>query len=442
LTATLMPLNSTMIAVALPSISTAFGHSSAGVTQALVDSYLVAAIALQSAGGKLGDRLGHWRVVSMGRVVLAAGALFGYLAPNLTLLACSRVIMAAGGAVVVPATMALVRVEVAEERRGRAFGVIGATMSLAAGIGPLIGGELVSAFGWRSVFVANLPVLVAAAALAGPRRRAAARSTRPTAPFDTVGALLLTGALVALVAGLQGRGVVGVVLVAVGVLLFVPFVSWERRAADPVVAFALFRSTRYTAGSLVVALLNLVMYALLFEVPLVTHALFRLSSAATGELLIFMMLAMVLASLIAGRLVDAYGARPVGLFGTASCLVGVTVLLMHDPTGPGDLRLPLALLGFGLGLATPAGQTASFAGVPAERIGMAAGLASSMRYVGGVAGVAILARTLHLSGSRHTVLAAQHTMLVIFLGVLLVSVGCAALLGRVAARPAPVASPA
>ncbi|MFN2560412.1 MAG: MFS transporter [Jatrophihabitans sp.] len=429
LTATLMPLNSTMIAVALPSIAHAFHHSSAGVTQAVVASYLVAAIALQSVGGKLGDRLGHWQVVSVGRAVLALGALLGYLAPNLILLACSRVIMAAGGAVVVPATMALVRVEVAEERRGRAFGAIGATMSLAAGLGPLIGGELVSLFGWRSVFMANLPVLVAAAVLAGPRRRNAPSGGRRGAPFDAVGAVLLTGALVALIAGLQAKGAAEVVLVATGLLLFVPFASWERRAADPIVAFGLFRSTRYSAGSLVVALLNLVMYALLFAIPLVTHALFRLSSEATGRLLIFMMLAMVVASLIAGRLVDALGARPVGLVGTASSLAGATLLLMHDPSAPGDFRLPLALLGFGLGLATPAGQAASFAGVPADRIGMAAGLASSMRYLGGVAGVAILGRTLQLNGSQHSVLAAQHTMLALFVGVLVVSVGCSALLG-------------
>jgi MFS family permease len=439
LTATLMPLNSTMIAVALPSIAKDFGHSSGNVTSALVASYLVAAIALQSAGGKLGDRLGHWRVVSAGRAVLAAGALLGYLAPNLALLACSRVIMAAGGAVVVPATMALIRVEVAEERRGRAFGAIGATMSLAAGIGPLVGGELVSLFGWRSVFIANLPVLAVAFALGGARRQHATRVNRPSVRFDAVGALLLTGALVALVAGLQGRGATAGVLIAIGGLLFIPFASWERRAADPVVSFWLFRSVRYTAGSLVVALLNLVMYAMLFEIPLVTHALFGLGSAATGELLIFMMLAMVVASLIAGRLVDAYGPRPVGVVGATSCLAGALLLLVQDPTSAGDLRAPLALLGFGLGLATPAGQTASFAGIPPEHMGMAAGLASSMRYVGGVAGVAILGRTLHLTGSRQAVLDAHHMMLAVFLGVLVVSIGCAALLGTRPRRTEPLA---
>jgi MFS family permease len=434
LTATLMPLNSTMLAVALPSIADDFDHSSAAVTQALVASYLVAAIALQSAGGKLGDRLGHWRVVSIGRAVLAAGALLGCLAPNLALLACSRVIMAAGGAVVVPASMALVRMEVAEDRRGRAFGAIGAMMSLAAGVGPLIGGELVAAFGWRSVFIANLPVLAVSIALAGSRRSGARRTDRPAAPFDVVGSALLTGALVALVAGLQAHGAVAVTLIACGALLFVPFVSWEKRAADPVVAFDLFRSTRYSAGSLVVALLNLVMYALLFEIPLVTHALFGLGSAATGELLIFMMLAMVVASLISGRLIDTYGARLVGVLGTLSAIAGVMLMLVHDPASAGELRLPLALLGLGLGLATPAAQTASFASVPAERIGMAAGLASSMRYVGGVVGVAILGRTLHLTGSRDTVLAAHDTMLAIFLGVVVVSVGFAALLGPAARR--------
>jgi MFS family permease len=424
-----MPLNSTMIAVAVPSIGGEFDTSSTTVTQALVATYLVAAIALQSPGGKLGDRLGHWRVINLGQALLAAGALLGFVAPDLAVLALSRVLMAAGGAVVVPATLALLRLELPGERRGRAFGAFGAVMSLSAAIGPIIGGLLVDAFGWRSVFVVNLPVIAASLLVAATSTRRHAAAVAAPAPFDWVGSVLLTGALAALVAGLQITGPAAVPAVLLGIALIVPFVWWERRARDPVVAFSLFRTGRFAAGTSVVGLLNLVMYALLFEIPLLVHTLFRLDSEATGRLLLFMSVAMVVASLPAGRLVDAYGARPIGVIGTAVCLAGVAVLFARTPSGAGDLRLPLVLIGLGVGLANPAGQHASMAAVPGERSGMAAGVGSSMRYLGGIAGVAVLGRVLDLGGSRAQVLDTHRAVAGIYLGVLLVTLVCAAGLG-------------
>lgn len=441
-----MPLNSTMIAVAVPSIATDFDSGPGDVTQALVTTYLVAAIALQSAGGKLGDRLGQWRVFGIGQILIAAGALLGLVAPNLELLAFSRIVMAAGGALVVPATLAVLRTELPPDRRARAFGAFGAIMSLAAGIGPLVGGGLVSWFGWRSVFVANLPVLAMSALVAGAAYRRRPR-TKAAHPFDGRGATLLTVALVALVSGLEARGFVALLLLATGMLLLIPFSWWERRAADPVIAFSLFRSTQFSAGTAVIALLNLVMYALLFEIPLLTARLFDLGSAATGSLLVFMMLAMVATSLVAGRLVDAYGSRTVALLGTFACVCGVTLLLLIEPRGAGDLRLPLALLGAGLGLANPAAQNASLGAIEAQRSGMAAGVGSTMRYIGGIAGVAILARTLDLDGSPAQVLSSHRLMLAVFLGVLLCCVVCAAVLdrsragsGAVAPKPGPPAN--
>ena len=136
-----MPLNSTMIAVAVPSIARTVDHDPADVTQALVATYLIAAIALQGPGGKLGDRLGHWRVCAFGQAVIGVGAVVGFLAPNLPVLAGSRILMATGGALAVPATVALLRIELPPERRGRAFGMFGAIMASAAALGPIIGGS-------------------------------------------------------------------------------------------------------------------------------------------------------------------------------------------------------------------------------------------------------------------------------------------------------------
>jgi EmrB/QacA subfamily drug resistance transporter len=443
LAASLMPLNSTMIAVALPAIAREFDRAPGTVTQAVVASYLVAAIVLQSPGGKLGDRLGHWRVFALGQAAIAAGAVLGLAAPGLGLLALSRVLMAAGGALVVPATVALIRLELPDRRRGRAFGTFGAVMSLAAGVGPVLGGQLVASFGWRSIFLANLPVLAASALLAAGRH--GVRAPAADGRFDLVGSALLTAALSAVVLGLEAdSGPLTAALVAACVVLLVPFVRWERRAADPVVAFALFSSRAFTAGALLVALQNLALYALLFELPQVLAVLAGLDAAATGRLLVVMMAAMVVTSVAAGRAVDRVGCRLVAVAGS---LVGLAALglLATSALTAGDPRLPasLALLGIGVGLATPAAQNATLSAVPPERSGTAAGMSSTMRYLGGVVGVGLLGRLLDVDVDHARVLTEHRVLLAVFAAALLAGLGCAAVLpaGALRSRTALQGSP-
>lgn len=436
LTASLMPLNSTMIAVALPDIADELGHSVTTVTQALVATYLITAIALQSPGGKLGDRLGAWRVIGFGQLTMAAGALLGLVAPNLAVLTVARMLMACGGALAVPATVALLRLELPPERRGRAFGTFGAFMGLAAAVGPVLGGVLVDAWSWEAVFLANLPVLAVSVLLAAPAGRAVPAVA--AARFDWWGSVLLTAALVLVVLGAQGEGASSLVVVFSGLCVLVLFGWWERRAQDPVVDVALFRSVPFAAGSSLVGLQNLVMYALLFELPLVLHSLFALSAAATGQLLTFLTVAMVAMSLAAGALTDRWGPRPVAVGGALLCLAGLVALERSALSAAGDVRLPLALLGAGIGLASPAAQTASLSGVAPAQTGMAAGVGSTMRYLGAVAGIALLARALDVTGTRSEVLAEHRAVLAVFTAVLLASLVCAALLPRraqVVARP-------
>ena len=424
-----MPLNSTMIAVALPDISTEFDTNPAVVTQALVTSYLVAAIVLQSPAGKVGDRVGHGRMVGIGQVLVAAGALLGYLAPSLAALTVARILMASGGAVLVPATVALLRHALPHERRGRAFGAFGAVMALAAALGPLVGGALVDAFGWPSVFIANLPVLALSVGLAAVAGRAPKREIRATPPrFDWVGSFLLAAALTSIVMGLRPDGGHTVLLLAAGATLLVPFVLWEHRAGDPVIAFSVFRSATFSAGTVLIALQNLVMYALLFEVPLIAEELFDLGARETGQLLISLMLAMVLVSPVGGRLVDRVGARAVALAGSVATLAAIVALARVELTAVGQVAVPLALLGAGLGLATPAAQSASITAAPADQAGMAAGIGSTMRYLGGLTGIAIMSVVLDVTGTPATVVSEHRTLMMVFAGALLVGVVCAALL--------------
>ncbi|WP_183095840.1 MFS transporter [Nocardioides stalactiti] len=434
LAAALMPLNSTMIAVAVPSISRTVDHDPADVTQALVATYLIAAIALQGPGGKLGDRLGHWRVCAFGQAVIGIGAVVGFLAPNLPVLAGSRILMATGGALAVPATVALLRLELPPDRRGRAFGMFGAIMASAAALGPIIGGVLVDAFGWEAVFVANLPVLVVSALLVASVDRT--RDARPTAAFDWPGSLLLTGALALLVLGAERKDAVAGVLASVGLVLMVGFVVRERRAPDPVIALDIFRARAFTAGTLLICLQNLVMYALLFELPLVLERLFDLGARETGQLLICLMVAMVLMSLVAGRLTDRLGPRALAVSGSLMCLAGMLVLAAGDLDVAGEVRLPLVLMGIGLGLCGPAAQTASLAVIAPGQSGMAAGVSSTMRYLGGVAGIALLGRVVDLQGTAAEARDSHHLVVLVFTGVLVLGLGCAALLpGRTAQPP-------
>lgn len=434
MTASLMPLNSTMIAVAVPSVARTVDHGPAAVTQALVATYLIAAIALQSPGGKLGDRLGHWRVLALGQAAVGTGAILGFFATDLATLAGARVLMATGGALAVPATLALLRISLPLERRGPAFGTFGAVMALAAALGPIVGGILVDAFGWEAVFVANVPVLALAAILVASVRRVP--DARAAGRFDTLGSVLLTAALVLLVLAAQQPGAASVAPLLAGLGALAAFVAHERRVEDPVVAFDLFAASAFTAGTLLICLQNLVMYALLFEVPLVLEERFDLGARQTGQLLIWLMVAMVVTSLGAGRLTERVGPRALAVTGSLICVAGLVVLRVVALSAAGQVRLPLALLGVGLGLCGPAAQTASLSAVASARSGMAAGVGSTMRYLGGVAGIAFLGRSLDLHAGRAAVLSEHQHVVEVFLVVMVLGLLCATRLPGVRARVA------
>ena len=142
------------------------------------------------------------------------------------------------------------------------------------------------------------------------------------------------------------------------------------------------------------------------------------------------MAAMVTMSLAAGRLTDRFGPRSVALAGALLCLLGLVILARSGPSTPGDVRIPLALLGAGLGMSSPAAQSASLSGVAPSQSGMAAGLGSTMRYLGAVIGIALLGRMLDLDGSPAQVLAEHRAVLTVFAVTLVGSLACAAVLPR------------
>ncbi len=187
--ALLAPLNSTMIAVAVPDIVDDF-DTTVGTVGWLVTSYLLALAVVQPVAGKLGDRHGRRAFVLGGLAIFGVASLGAALAPSLAFLIVFRVLQAVSGAVVFPNGAGLIRELVPADRRGGAFGIVGGSIALAAGLGPLIGGVLVAAGGWRAIFLVNIPFVAAALAIAWravPRRPGVVATTA----FDWLGAALL-----------------------------------------------------------------------------------------------------------------------------------------------------------------------------------------------------------------------------------------------------------
>lgn len=396
--ATLTPLNSTMIAVALPAMGESFQVNSSDLTLWLVSSYLLVNIMLQSPAGKLGDMVGRRRAFMIGLSLFAVGTLIATLAPYLEVVATSRVLMATGGAILVPNAMALLRNVIPENKRTSAFGYFGAVLSASAAAGPIVGGILTEQFGWKAIFLVNLPLLLLSWVLVKsdtsyvrqPRDSQAQRTG-----FDFIGMGLLAVSLGVLVIGLKGDEFWPLIAVLLGALGLVVFARWERITWYPLIDMQLFRRGPFVIGGAIVGLQNLGMYALLFQLPFLLKEWYRVEPGITGQILLVMMIFMVFLSPVGGRMGGRFGCRMTILIGLCISISGLVMLL--NTTGSTTLLwmpISLALVGSGIGMVTGPAQSAALTAVPLEQSGVAAGVLSTMRYLGGIAGITVISTIL------------------------------------------------
>ena len=425
LAASLAPLGSTMIAVALPGIGRDIGAEPSELTQWLVSSYLITSIALQSPGGKLGDLIGHGRALVLGLSLVAAGGLLGILAGQVYTLGAARILMACGGAATVPATMAILRNQTSPERRARVFGLFGACMGLAAALGPLVGGELTERFGWRAVFAANLPVVALSLLLVLRSRGMYSRPAMARSALDWQGSALLAAGLTLVIVSLRSSASTALWLGGIGALLLVVFPIWERRAASPVVDFSLLARGAFFGGGSIIALQNMAMYPLLFQLPVFFDRVRSLDARAMGQALLTLTVAMMLSSVVGGRLTERIGARAQTLIGSLVALAGLWWFTDFEAVRtPLDVMPGMLLMGIGVGLTSPPAQAASMSTVGRDQAGMAGGVVSTMRYMGGVAGTTVLGALLQNSASP----ASHQRPVFVYAGALIVAAGLSLLL--------------
>jgi len=396
--AVLIPLNSTMIAVALPAIGETFNVSPGDLTLWLVTSYLLVNIILQSPAGKLGDMVGRRRAFEIGLSLFAIGVLIATLVPFLSAVAVSRVLMAAGGAMLLPNAMALLRTVISEERRPRAFGYFGAMLGASAATGPVVGGFLTEYYGWEAIFLVNLPILLVSWVLVksdSSYERQSRENHNSGTKFDFTGMGLLAISLGIIVTGMKGDGLWPVAAIVFGGLGLYGFTKWEKRTPDPLIDLQLFRRIPFVIGGSVVGLHNLGMYALLFQLPFLLKSWYFLDPAAIGQILLTMTIFMVLFSSIGGRMAESLGARTTVLSGLFISLVGMIMLLAtSDSNSLWWMSISLAWVGGGIGMVMGPAQAAALSAVPSEQSGVASGVLSTMRYLGGVAGITIISTVL------------------------------------------------
>jgi MFS family permease len=405
-----------MVAVALPALSAEFGSPAASVTVYVVTGYLVATIVAQMPAGSIADRIGYERALAWGRWIFGAGALAGVFAPTLTAVVAGRLLMAFGGALIIPTAMALLRIAVPPERRSRAFGTMGAVMGGAAAVGPAIGAWMTTQFGWRSLFLINLPLL-AASWMMQPAVGDERAALRPR-PFDWQGSVLIGVALLLVTFATRTQAPIAYGLAAAGAVSFAFLLAHEARVEAPVLDLALFRRRGFTAAAGVIALQNLAMYSLLIQVPFLFGDGTG-SDSALGLAIIAMTFTMAATSPFGGWLVEWIGVKTVVSLGGVLGAVGVIAVgALPQTASARAVGLRLLLVGFGLGLSTGPANASAIGAVAQQQSAMASATVSMLRYLGAIAGTVILGFAFAGGGGAG---ARHHLALAIFVAALLVS---------------------
>jgi EmrB/QacA subfamily drug resistance transporter len=392
-------LDVSIVNVALPSIRDGLHFSTTGL-QWVVNAYTLTFAGLLMLGGRSADLLGRRRVFLAGTAMFALSSLICALASSRGLLVGARGVQGIAGAITSPATLSIITSTLPEGReRNRGLGLWGAMGALGASSGALLGGLLTQGFGWQAIFAVNIPlgaIVVVLGLLAIP---AIAPVEGHSRHFDTLGATLVTSALIAVTFGIVrtdtlGWGAVGVLApLAAGLALLSAFVYVEARVAQaPLIPLQIFRIRHLRAANLVVVLLYAANFPAFFFVTLYLQQVLHYSAIGAGLAFLPWTLSIFAGSTLAPRLVARLGSRPVIVAAMLASAGGMALLSGIAPgqTYAGAVLAGALLTALGMGFTLVPSTIVAMEGVAGRQSGVASGLLNTSRLLGGALGLAIL----------------------------------------------------
>ena len=388
-------LDNTVVNVALPSIQRELDTSISGL-EWIVNGYTLSFAVLLAVGGRLGDIFGRRKMFVTGVAIFTISSTTAGLAPDSTSLVISRVLQGFGAALMMPGTLSIITDAFPPSERGKAIGTWAGVSALALAIGPVLGGFLVEQVSWRAIFYINVPVgiLAVLAALFVVRE---SRDTTAGRKVDVLGVSVLTIGLTALVLvliegntwGWDSNAIIG--LLAGSVVMLALFVFVEQRVKAPIIEFALFNSRNYIGSVIVAFIISFAMLGVFFFLALYMQNILGYSALEAGVRFLPTTLVIMVISPLSGRLSDRIGPRwPIV---TGMSLIAISLYLfstIENGTTFSQILPGFMILGAGIGLTMSPMSTAAMNAVPTTKAGVASGVLSMFRMIGGTFGVATL----------------------------------------------------
>ncbi|HET7758381.1 MAG TPA: DHA2 family efflux MFS transporter permease subunit [Gaiellaceae bacterium] len=389
-------LDIAVVNVALPSIKVDLGFSQDNL-QWVISAYALVFGGFLLLGGRAADLLGRRRIFLVGLAVFTVASLLAGLAWSEASLIGARLFQGLGAAIISPAALSMVSTTFREGReRNIALGVWGAVGGFGAAAGVLLGGILTETLSWSWIFFVNVPVGVAAFAIA-PFLLTESRDARVKS-FDFPGAVLVTAGLSSLVYAITRAGTDGwlatptVAFFTASVLLLAGFVAWEIRHPEPLMRLGIFRISTVAGANVAGFILGTALFAMFLMLTLYMQQVLGYSAMQSGVAYLAVAGTAIVWSAVAAQLVTKIGVKPVLVTGMVALTVGLVYFTQVSVGGSylGDLLPGFLVVGLGIGFAFVPISIAALAGVQPAEAGLASGLINTSQQIGGALGIAAL----------------------------------------------------
>jgi EmrB/QacA subfamily drug resistance transporter len=406
-------LDASIVNVALPSIQRALNVSQENL-QWVVNAYVLLFGGFLLLGGRAADLLGRRRVFIAGLGLFSLASLVGGLSTTDTMLIAARAVQGLGAAILSASALSIITVTFTEGAdRNKALGIWGAVAGSGGAAGVILGGVLTQSLGWEWVLFVNVPIGIAAAALA---RVFVSESRRETTErrFDLAGAVSVTAGLIVLVYAVVKATDVGwgsprtIAMLSGAAALLAGFAFLETRTRQPLMDFSIFRTRSIGASNLIGLLTGAALFSMFFFVTLYMQNVLGYSPLKAGLSYLPLAIGIILAAGVASQLTTRLGVRPVLFSGLVLVAGGLAWFSQVSVGGSyvGDILFPSLLAGWGLGLAFVPQTIGSQAGVKPHEAGLASGLINTSQQIGGAVGLAVLSTI--ATSQTNSALAAAH----------------------------------